>query len=294
MLGNLLGEVIEEQEGRGLFELEERIRQTSKRLRRRFDSSHQRKLKRIIEALEPGEMARILRAFAAYFQLANTAEQHYRIQRHKSYLLKHPAGGYPGSLRHTLQKLKDLGVPEAEVAELLNRLTIIPVFTAHPTEATRRTVLEKHSRIWKLLEEFDRGNVMQAERASLELEIKRHITSLWQTEETRSYNISVLDEVYNGIYYFRSILYKAIPKFYRDLEQTASSIFPGWKSQIPSFIRFGSWIGGDRDGNPLVTAEETWKSLQRQIEDNSRIAPSGGGRIICGTQRIRESGGSER
>ncbi len=264
MLGNLLGEVIEEQEGRDLFELEERIRQTSKSLRRRFDSSHQRKLKQIIGALKPGEMAKILRAFAAYFQLSNTAEQHYRIQRHRNYLLKHPASGYPGSLRHTFQKLKDLEVPEEEVADLLHRLSIIPVFTAHPTEATRRTVLEKHSRIWKLLEAFDRGNVMEAERSSLEVEIKRHITSLWQTEETRSYNISVLDEVYNGVYYFRSILYKTIPKFYRDLEQTAASIYPGWKSPIPSFIRFGSWIGGDRDGNPLVTAEETWKSLQRQ------------------------------
>ena len=264
MLGNLLGEVIEEQEGRDLFELEERIRQTSKSLRRRFDASHQRTLKHIVESLEPREMAKILRAFAAYFQLSNTAEQHYRIQRHRNYLLKHPAGGYPGSLRHTFQKLKDLGVPDEEVAGLLNRLAIIPVFTAHPTEATRRTVLEKHSRIWKLLEEFDRGNVMEAERSSLELDIKRHITSLWQTEETRSYNISVLDEVYNGVYYFRSILYKTIPKFYRDLEQTAASIYQGWKSPIPSFIRFGSWIGGDRDGNPLVTAEETWKSLQRQ------------------------------
>lgn len=264
MLGNLLGEVIEEQEGRGLFELEERIRLTSKRLRRRLDLSLQRTMKRLVRSMEPAEMAKILRAFAAYFQLSNTAEQHYRIQRHRSYMLRHPSSGYPGSLRYTFEKLKDLGVPEKEVAGLLSRLAIIPVFTAHPTEAARRTVLEKHSRIWRLLEEFDRGNVTAAERTSLELEIKRHITSLWQTEETRSYNISVLDEVYNGVYYFRNVLYKTIPRFYRDLEQTAATVYPGWKSPIPSFIRFGSWIGGDRDGNPLVTAEETWKSLQRQ------------------------------
>ena len=152
--------------------------------------------------MDPADMARIVRSFAAYFQLTNTAEQHYRIQRQRKYLLAHPAGGYPGSSQHTFEKLKKLGVEEKEIADLFSRLAIIPVFTAHPTEAARRTILEKHSRIWKLLEEFDRSNATAPERSALELEIKRHITSLWQTEETRTYNISVLDEVYNGALLF--------------------------------------------------------------------------------------------
>ena len=264
LLGNLLGQVIEEQEGRRLFELEEQIRLTSKQLRQRFDPSNQRTMRQLIKALNPSDMAKIVRAFAAYFQLTNTAEQHYRIQRQRKYLLQHPEVGYPGSPQHTFEKLKKLGVDEKEIAALFSHLSIIPVFTAHPTEATRRTILEKHSRIWKLLEEFDRNNATEKERSVLELEIKRHITSLWQTEETRSYNISVLDEVYNGVYYFRNVLYRAIPKFYRDLEHSVTTVYPDWNSPIPSFIRFGSWIGGDRDGNPFVTADATWKTLQRQ------------------------------
>ncbi len=264
LLGNLLGQVIEEQEGRQLFELEEQIRQTSKELRQRFEPSRQETLQRLVRGMDPADMSRIVRAFAAYFQLINTAEQHYRIQRQRKYLLEHPAVGYPGSPQHTFEKLNKLGVKEKEIAELFSHLAIIPVFTAHPTEAARRTILEKHSRIWKLLEEFDRNNATAAERSALEQEIKRHITSLWQTEETRTYNISVLDEVYNGLYYFRNVLYKTIPKFYRDLEHSAAAAYPGWNSPIPSFLKFGSWIGGDRDGNPFVTADETWKTLQRQ------------------------------
>jgi phosphoenolpyruvate carboxylase len=264
LLGNLLGQVLEEQEGRQLFELEEQIRQTSKQLRQCFDPSHQRLLQRLIQAMDPSDMAKIVRAFAAYFQLTNTAEQHYRIQRQRRYLLQHPGGGYPGSPQHTFEKLKKLGVEEKEIDDLFSRLAIIPVFTAHPTEATRRTILEKHSRIWKLLEEFDHNNATATERSALELDVKRHITSLWQTEETRSYNISVLDEVYNGVYYFRNVLYATIPKFYRDLEHSVTTVYPDWKTPIPSFLRFGSWIGGDRDGNPFVTADATWKTLQRQ------------------------------
>jgi phosphoenolpyruvate carboxylase len=264
LLGNLLGQVIEEQEGRRLFELEEQIRLTSKQLRQRFDPSNQRTMRQLIKALNPADMAKIVRAFAAYFQLTNTAEQHYRIQRQRKYLLQHAGAGYPGSPQHTFEKLKKLGVDEKEIAALFSRLSIIPVFTAHPTEATRRTILEKHSRIWKLLEEFDRNNATAKERSALEREIKRHIASLWQTEETRSYNISVLDEVYNGLYYFRNVLYKAIPRFYRDMEHSITTVYPDWNSPIPSFIRFGSWIGGDRDGNPFVTADATWKTLQRK------------------------------
>src|SRR3989304_365873 len=264
MLGNLLGQVIQEQEGRRLFELEEQIRMTSKRLRERFEVLEHRMLRNLIQTMAPSDMSKIVRAFATYFQLANTAEQHHRVQRRKEYLRKHPRAGYPGSLHQTIEKLKRSEIPESEVAEFFSRLVIIPVFTAHPTEAVRRTVLEKHSRIWKLLEKIDRTDVSAAEAAAMELEIKRHITSLWQTEETRSYNISVLDEVYNGLFYFRNVLYKTVPEFYRELEHSLMTVYAGWTSRIPSFVRFGSWIGGDRDGNPLVTAEATWKTLQYQ------------------------------
>ncbi|HTR80281.1 MAG TPA: phosphoenolpyruvate carboxylase [Bacteroidota bacterium] len=299
LLGNLLGQVIEEQEGHELFDLEERIRLTSKQLRQRFDLSQQRKLKRLVENMKPSDMAKVVRAFAAYFQLTNTAEQHYRIQRSRDYQLRHPSTGYHGSLQQTFERLKSRNVPEKEIADLFSRLLITPVFTAHPTEAARRTVLEKHSRIWKLLEALDNDKLGQTERADLERAIKRHITSLWQTEETRSYNISVLDEVYNGVYYFRSILYDAIPKFYRTLENAVRESYPALSSSVPSFIKFGSWIGGDRDGNPHVTAEMTWKTMQRQAKtilelhlravDELFVEHSESTRLIGGNEELLQS-----
>lgn len=263
-LGNLLGEVIVEQEGKELFELEEWIRHTTKQLRRRSSEKERKQLLQKINEMAPATMAKIIRAFAIYFQLANTAEQHYRIQRQRIHKLHYPDEPYHGSLQHTFERLKKLRVPEDDIAALLSKLVIVPVFTAHPTEAARRTILEKHSRIWHTLEKYDREILTKDERAELEQIIKRHITSLWQSEETRSYNISVLDEVYNGLYYFRTVLYSAVPKFYRELERAARFVYQDWHTPIPSFLTFGTWIGGDRDGNPFVTADSTWKALQRQ------------------------------
>ena len=264
LLGNLLGEVIKEQEGERILNVEEQLRLASKELRKGFIASSLAHLRETIHAMNPRTMSKILRAFATYFQLVNTAEQHYRIQRKRLYEQQHPNSPYAHSVLHTIEHLKRLHVSEKEISALFSRLSIIPVFTAHPTEATRRTILEKHFRIWKLLEKLDNGNVWGTDQQWIIRNIKKHICSLWQTEETRRYNISVLDEVYNGVYYFRNILYDAVPKFYRELEEAASKVFPGWATPIPSFVHFGSWIGGDRDGNPFVTADITWQTLQRQ------------------------------
>ena len=263
-LGNLLGEVIIEQQGKELFELEETIRQTTKQLRRRPSETQLTNFRSLIREMAPETMAWILRAFTTYFQLVNTAEQHHRIQRLRAYKRLSKPKAPPGSLEETVQQLKREGVQAGDLERCFERLLVMPVFTAHPTEATRRTILEKHSRIWKLLEEFDRKDLLQEEHLALQQEIKRHITSLWQTEETRSFQITVLDELYNGLYYFQNVLYQTLPAFYRELERCLHNTYPGWSGRVPSFIRFGSWIGGDRDGNPHVTAEVTWKALQRK------------------------------
>jgi phosphoenolpyruvate carboxylase len=264
MLGNLLGEVIIEQQGNELFELEETIRRTTKQLRRRPSDAQLALLRSLIRDMNPETMAWILRAFTTYFQLVNTAEQHHRIQRLRAY--KHPPKpkAPPGSLEETIRQLKREGVQAENLERCFGRLLLMPVFTAHPTEATRRTVLEKHSRIWKLLEEFDRKDLLDEDHLALQQEIKRHITSLWQTEETRSFQITVLDELYNGLYYFQNVLYQTLPAFYRELERCLHNAYPAWSGRIPSFVHFGSWIGGDRDGNPHVTAAVTWKALQRK------------------------------
>ncbi len=264
MLGNLLGEVIVEQEGKSMLELEEQIRSATKRLRRRYSSSLASHLRRIIAQMDVPTMRAILRAFTIYFQLTNTAEQHHRIQRLRSYRLQPKPTAPPASLQHTFEALKRQGVTADEVAQLLSRLRVIPVFTAHPTEAMRRTVLEKHARIWNLLERTNRTTLTPEEQQAALTAIKRHITSLWQTEETRSFDITVFDEVANGLYYFKEVLYHAVSPFYRELERVAQTVYPHWNHPIPAFLRFGSWIGGDRDGNPYVTAEVTWQTLRRQ------------------------------
>ncbi len=263
MLGNLLGEVITEQEGQDVIDLEEEIRAQTKNLRRRPSTSIRLQLHELIRRMTPAMMIPILRAFATYFQLVNTAEQHHRVQRLRSYRLVTPPTAPSGSIEDTLRKLKST-VSANQLAVVFDCLVISPVFTAHPTEAMRRSVLEKHSRIWQLLEHLDRRDLLPQESDMQQQDIKRHITSLWQTEGPRTFEISVLDELYNGLYYFKKVLFRTMPLYYKEVERSLREVYPDWTSRVPSFIRFGSWIGGDRDGNPFVTAAITWKVLQIQ------------------------------
>ena len=264
LLGNILGEVIKEQEGTTFFELEEFIRQSTKEYRSTRNVEIQKRLSKKIASLNVSSMRRLIRAFSTYFQLINIAEQHHRIQRMRDQKM-HGTSHYPqGSLRHTLLFAKKKKVTEAEIRRFLSQLSISPVFTAHPTEALRRTMLEKHSRIWQILEKFDQKNLLPSEREEMLLSVKRNITSLWQTEETRSYDITPLDEVTNGLFYFTQVLQYTIPAFYHELEHALAETYPALIGNIPSFLQFGSWIGGDRDGNPFVTADVTWSALKRQ------------------------------
>ena len=263
-LGNVLGEVIIEQEGKNFFALEEFIRLSTKEFRTSHDEEVFQRLRKRIAGLDTASIKKLVRAFSTYFQLVNIAEQHHRIQRMREQK-KHGTSHYPqGSLRHTLMYAKKKKISAAEMKRFLSRVSINPVFTAHPTESLRRTVLEKHSRIWEILHEMDNGNLLQNEREELRLSAKRNITSLWQTEETRSYAITPLDEVTNGMFYFTQVLQHTVPAFYRELEQALADTYPTLIDSIPSFLRFGTWIGGDRDGNPFVTSDVTWSALKRQ------------------------------
>lgn len=263
-LGDVLGEVITEQEGKPFLALEEFIRRSAKEYRASGQSELLRSLQKKFSGMDNGSMRRLVRAFSTYFQLVNIAEQRHRIRRLREQK-QHGTAHYPnGSLRRTLQEAKRKKVTSTEMSRFLSRLFIAPVFTAHPTEALRRTVLEKHSRIWEILEELDDASLLPTERDALRLSAKRNITSLWQTEETRSYDITPLDEVTNGLYYFTQVLQHTIPAFYREMEQALESTYPMLSGSVPSFIRFGTWIGGDRDGNPFVTADVTWSAVKRQ------------------------------
>ncbi|MDP1677890.1 MAG: phosphoenolpyruvate carboxylase [Bacteroidota bacterium] len=264
LLGTILGEVIREQEGDTVFDLVETVRRSTKDFRTLHSNSIEQGLKNIFSSLDVSTMRKLIRAFSTYFQIVNIAEQHHRIQRMREQKQRGTSHYPAGSLRHTLQFAKRKKVSANEIRKFLSALYISPVFTAHPTEALRRTVLEKHSRIWNVLEEFDRKDLLPDERLDLLQSIKRNITSLWQTEETRSYDITPLDEVTNGLFYFTQVLQYSIPSFYQELERALKETYPALVKEVPSFIHFGSWIGGDRDGNPFVTSDTTWTALKRQ------------------------------
>jgi phosphoenolpyruvate carboxylase len=263
-LGNILGDVIHSQEGAQFLRIVEFIRSQTKAYRVSHEKNVRHKLTRTIAGYDLSRLKKIIRAFSIYFQLVNIAEQHYRTQRlrsQKKHSLHHSP---PGSLRHTLSIAKKKHVTAAEMEKFLRRIFISPVFTAHPTEAMRRTVLEKHSRIWGNLEQLSRTDLTDEERIDIADSIKRNITSLWQTEETRSYDVTPLDEVTNSLYYFTQILQHSIPSFYRELERSLADTYPSLVDSVPSFVQFGTWIGGDRDGNPFVTADVTWTALKKQ------------------------------
>jgi phosphoenolpyruvate carboxylase len=266
LLGNILGDVIRGQEGAQFLHIVEFIRLRTKAYRASHETAVRKKLTQTIAGYDLSKLKKIIRAFSIYFQLVNIAEQHFRTQRLRDQKQRSPHHFTPGSLRHTLSIAKKKNVTTAEMKKFLRQVFISPVFTAHPTEAMRRTVLEKHSRIWGNLEQLSRTDLIDEEKSELTDSIKRNITSLWQTEETRSYDVTPLDEVTNGLFYFTQILQHAIPSLYRELERSLSETYPSLVNDIPSFIQFGTWIGGDRDGNPFVTADVTWTALKKQAQ----------------------------
>ncbi len=263
-LGNMLGDVIRSQEGVSFLRTVESIRLKTKEFRTSHQSVVRHALTRTIAGYDLPKLRKIIRAFSIYFQLVNIAEQHHRTQRLRSLKQQSPRQFPPGSLHHTLMTAKNKNVTTAEMERFLRQIFLSPVFTAHPTEAMRRTVLEKHSRIWQNLEQWTRSDLIDEERTDIVDSIRRNITSLWQTEETRSYEVTPMDEVTNGLYYFTHTLQYAIPSFYRELERSLVDTYPSLVNAVPSFIRFGTWIGGDRDGNPYVTADVTWNALKKQ------------------------------
>ncbi len=266
LLGNLLGDVIIELEGKKFFDLEEYIRLTTKSLREKHSPSRLRTLKKKIASLDVSTLSKIIRAFSIYFQLSNIAEQNHRIYRRKQYRLHPNAQPQQGSIEHYIKEFHNQRIPPPVLQETINSLSIVPVFTAHPTEATRRTLLLKHLRIWKNLESLENPQLAKPDRDQIIDDIRRQIMSIWLTDEIRLFEFSVLDEVTNGLHYFREILFDAVPDVYEELERQLKKYYPEYGFSIPPFLRFGSWIGGDRDGNPFVTPNITYETLRRHKE----------------------------
>ena len=262
LLGDRLGETIVEQEGRALFDLVEEVRGLAKAHRAGDGAAGERLLRRV-EALPLAESRGVVKAFATYFQLVNLAEEQERVRvlRRREREAHARGGSATETIAAAVGELRESGVSPAEMQEFLDRLLIMPVFTAHPTEAKRRTILTKLARIADLLRGLDLESPTPEEERAAHEALREELVSLWQTEETRAYKPDVMDEVRNGLYYFETTLCDLAPEVVVSLERAVAGHYPGIRVP-PAFLRFGSWIGGDRDGNPFVTVAVTEEALR--------------------------------
>jgi len=271
-LGTLLGQVLREQSGDQLYDTVEILRRTA--ISRRECEAEGNKTDARVHldeaqfitnqsARDPHFAYRLARAFASYFELINLAETNHRKRRRKSSLLNAGATPQRGSLRGTLRRLKAAGFDRAAALRLLAQICITPVFTAHPTEVARRSVMFKRRRISDLLAKLDEIPLPQTELDALEGSLLGEITALWQTDDVRTARPTVRDEVRMALDYYEASIFETMPVLYNEIAAafTAEYAEDAAPLELPLVVRFGSWIGGDRDGNPFVTAETTADSL---------------------------------
>ena len=267
LLGNLLGETIIAQEGRELFDIEETMRALTKAHRAGNEDAGRQALE-LAERLaqNPRQAAAIIKAFATYFQLVNLAEEEQRVRVLRRRARAAARDGYPvrESIAAAIFRLREEGFTAEDVQALLRDALVMPVFTAHPTEAQRRAMLTKLQALANILYEMDTRDLLPDEEAHLIQRIREIIVALWQTNETRPRPPTVMDEVRNGLYYFETVLFDLIPRIYEDLQAALADMYPDAAFDIPAFLRFGSWMGGDRDGNPYVTTDVTEETLRAQ------------------------------
>jgi phosphoenolpyruvate carboxylase len=256
-LGALVGDVLREQCGDAFFQLVERARLAA-------IASADDELHALVRGLPPRDAETLVRAFATYFEVVNLAERIHRIRRRRDYL-RGASDPQEGSLEATVARLAATGVTPPQTAALLQRLRIEPVFTAHPTEAIRRTLLEKEQVIGRLLvERLDPSRTPDEERAAL-ARIREEVTAAWQTDPQPSARPSVMDELENVLFYLTDIVYRIVPPFAEELNH---AVHKAYDVEVPTrpVVRFGSWVGGDMDGNPNVGAETLRAAFARQRE----------------------------
>ncbi len=255
LLGRILGDVIREQEGKAAFDLIEQIRQLSVAFRRHDDRQADRDLKKLLKKLTSDQTVSVIRAFTYFSHLANLAEDRHHIRRRAI----HERAGQmqQGSLALTLQRLQQNGVSRKKIVQTLAKSHVSPVLTAHPTEVQRKSILDAERAIAHLLTE--REQVLPRDQTDFELQLRARVTQLWQTRLLRFTKLTVADEIENALSYYQSTFLTQIPRLYRDLEE-------GLGERVEPFFRMGQWIGGDRDGNPNVTAPTLELALNSQAD----------------------------
>jgi len=264
-MGWLLGEVIAALEGPEMLALEERIRKLAKQSRAGEPGAAEQ-LRQVIEGLSVAEAYEMAMAFTMYFELVNLCEEHHRTAKLRHYRAERAAGRRAEPIRESIEaaliELKRHGVTSEALQSMLDRLSIELVFTAHPTEAKRRTVLTKLRRLSDLMKA---STTEQMDSTALTEAIRREIAVLWLTDRSRATQPAVGDEVKTGLWYFTATLWQAIPQLHADFQAALEKHYPGVRAPR-RWLTFGSWIGGDRDGNPNVTAQVTAEALRLHRE----------------------------
>jgi len=265
LLGIIIGKVITTQVGEETYNAVEKLRKGYISLQKNDDPELRQELTTFIESRSADELNLIIRAFNLYFSLVNLAEEEHQYHERQGQL-KSDGPLWMGSVLNTVGEFKEQGMQANQVQELLNKLHYIPVFTAHPTESKRRSVMDNLRRIFLDIGTLNEADAYNNEyrKESLYQQLESQIQVLWQTDEVRRQKPTVEDEIRNGIYYFRKSLFNAVPTVYRYMERALQKHYPEDEIATPDFLTFGSWIGGDRDGNPYVTHDTTVRALLLQ------------------------------
>jgi phosphoenolpyruvate carboxylase len=262
LFGNLLGNVLEKNAGEDVLKAVEHLRKGFISLRKKESSTKRTRLTNYINKLDDKTLNHVIRAFTLYFNLVNIAEESYQHRQRRRQV--HSGGPlWEGSFDKAMRQFHQDGISIEQVNELLEQTAYIPVFTAHPTESKRRTLLINLRRLFVTSEQLNDKELSKEEVARIHQQIETEIQTLWRTDEVRAEKPEVRDEIKNGMFYFRESIFKAVPIIYRYLNQAVLRTY-GAKVSIPPLIKFGSWIGGDRDGNPFVTPETTAMATRLQ------------------------------
>ena len=263
LLGRILGDTVRDQEGADVFDLVERIRQTSIRFHRDDDKPARHELELILDSMSTSQTVRIVRAFSYFSHLANIAEDQNNIRQMRA---RSAAGGtpHPGTLALTLSHARAAGISAADLRKFFATALVSPVLTAHPTEVRRKSTIDREMEIAALLDRRERVQLTPEELAADDEELRREVLTLWQTNLLRRTKLTVLDEVANGLSFYDYTFLHEVPRLHCALEDRLNEADGGTLGELASFLKMGSWIGGDRDGNPFVTAQVMRGTLKLQ------------------------------
>jgi phosphoenolpyruvate carboxylase len=259
LLGRILGDTVRDQEGADVFDLVERIRQTSIRFHRDEDRLARRELETILDSMSISETVRIVRAFSYFSHLANIAEDQNNIRQ-----MRTRGGMRSGTLASTLAHAREAGFSAADLRGFFKEALVSPVLTAHPTEVRRKSTIDREMEIAALLDRRERVQLTPEETEASDEQLRREVLTLWQTNLLRRTKLTVLDEVANGLSFYDYTFLHEVPRLHCSLEDRLNQDEGGEAGELASFLKMGSWIGGDRDGNPFVTAEVMRGTLRLQ------------------------------